>query len=244
MVKYKILSAVLATMLVISGGKILLLKSEKLNIGNKLVQTSSAVSGYVTKVDNTLNKNKIDIKTLEKNNNNLKEKNKEINNINKETESKNKQLESENAILNNKITQLEKSNNKFQNEESVEEKKNINLTNINESLNSKIKNLLDALAISEGNSDYKNMSSTKQTQIIATLLHYWGYGQRTSNIIARILEDASEFAVEPSSNNSVVQNNKVSQKNNMIQKNDISQKNDMTQENDEVRKENSLEKNN
>lgn len=228
MLKYKILSGVLATMLIASGGKILLLKSEKLNIGNKLVQTNRNVSKYVTNVDNTLNKNKIIIENLEKNNKSLEMKNKEINNLNSANESKNAKLEAENQMLNNKIIQLQASNNKLQNEENLEIMQNNNLTNENKSLNNKIKDLLDALAISDGNSNYQNMDKTKQMQIIKTLLHYWGYGSRTSSAIAWILGEASGFYVEPAPNNinetsKVVDKNKSFQKSNIIEKNNIVQ---------------------
>lgn len=197
MLKYKILSGVLAAMLIASGGQILLLKSEKLNVGSKLTQTNNNVTTYVTNVDSILNKNKTIIGTLKKNNNTLETENKEANNLNTETGLKNKQLELENSSLKNKIAQLEKENSNLQNEKNSEVEKNTDLTKENQILNNRITNLLDVLAMEKGKSDYKNMSSNQQADILETLLHYWGYGEETSRVIVRLLGIGRGWAAEP-----------------------------------------------
>lgn len=199
MIKHKILNGFLATLLTISGSSIAIINASKLNIENQLAITNQNVSNYVDKVNNTIKLNENVITNIKNENSKLAEKNNTLEKAKLENIDKLKSEESKNEILEKKILLLQKENGQLQNKnkelvnenDKLTNEKNL-LTNEVEKLNQKIKNLLDALSIIKGNSDYKDMSSKQQSQIIATLLHYWGYGKKTSKAIASILQNPTK----------------------------------------------------
>ena len=194
MIKHKIIIGFLATSLAISGSGIAIINASKLNSENQLAITNQNVSNYVDKVNSTIRLNENIINNIKNENDKLTKKNNVLEKSNSENIDKLKSEESKNEILEKKLILLQKENGQLQNKNKELVNENDKLTNeknllTNElgKLNKKIKNLLDALSIIKGNSDYKDMSSKQQSQIIATLLHYWGYKTRTSKGIPKYL---------------------------------------------------------
>ncbi|WP_436513916.1 hypothetical protein [Clostridium thermobutyricum] len=199
MIKHKIITGFLATSLAISGSGIAIINASKLNSENQLAITNQNVSNYVDKVNSTIRLNENIINNIKNENDKLTKKNNVLEKSNSENIDKLKSEESKNEILEKKLILLQKENGQLQNKNKELVNENDKLTNEKNlltselgKLNKKIKNLLDALSIIKGNSDYKDMSSKQQSQIIATLLHYWGYKTKTSKAIASILQNPTK----------------------------------------------------